>query len=107
MSSSMGNGHKDETTKPISDRLDDIGATVHRDAEAFRASVVRSASDLLDSVNSRLRAAGVNPDALGDAARGQANEMQRYLEREIRHRPMRSVGMALALGALVGFLTAR
>lgn len=109
MSSTMGNGHKDETSavKAVSDRIDEVGATVHRDAEAFRASVVRSASDLLDSVNSRLRAAGVNPDALGDAARGQANEVQRYIEREIRHRPMRAVGMALALGAVVGFLTAR
>lgn len=109
MNSPMGNGHKDETgaAKPISDRIEEVGLSVHRDAEAFRASVVRSASDLLDSVNSRLRAAGVNPDALGDAARGQANEMQRYIEREIRHRPMRAVGVALALGAVVGFLTAR
>ena len=109
MNSPSSNGHKDETgaAKPMSERIEEVGLSVHRDAEAFRASVIRSASDLMDSVNSRLRAAGIDPDGLGDAARGQANEVQRYIEREIRHRPMRAVGVALAFGALVGFLTAR
>lgn len=109
MTTSASNGHKDEAgpMKAATDRIDEVGAAVHRDAEAFRASVARSASELMDTVNARLRAVGVNPDVLGHAARDQASEVQRYVEREIRHRPMRAVGAALALGALVGFLTAR
>ena len=93
--------------KQTTDNINEIGAAVGRDAEAFRNSVTRSASDLMDSVNARLRSVGVDPDALGNAARDQAGEFQRYVEGEIRHRPLRAVGVALALGAVVGFLTAR
>ncbi|HEY1943915.1 MAG TPA: hypothetical protein VGH40_17530 [Roseiarcus sp.] len=94
-------------TKQAADRVNDIGIAVGRDAEAFRNSVTRSASDLMDSVSARLRSVGVDPDTLGNAARDQAGELQRYVEGEIRHRPLRAVGLALALGAIVGFLTAR
>jgi len=109
VTSSATNGQQsaNEAVRAGADRINDIGAAVTRDAEAFRNTVTRSASDLLDGVNARLRAAGVDPDVLGNAARDQANEVQRYVEREIRHRPLRAVGVALALGAIVGFMTAR
>lgn len=109
MKSPAGNGQEDDTgmAKEASNRVDEIGLAVQRDAKAFRASVERSASELMESVNARLRAVGVDPDVIGHMARDQAGEAQRYLEREIRHRPLRAVGAALALGAIVGFLTAR
>ena len=104
----IGNG-KDlhQAGKQASDRMNEMGVAVGRDAEAFRNSVARSASDLMDSVNARLRSIGVDPDALGNVARDQAGELQKYVEGEIRHRPLRAVGVALALGAVVGFLSAR
>jgi ElaB/YqjD/DUF883 family membrane-anchored ribosome-binding protein len=99
--------HEGEGESAASGSAHRIGREARRDVDAFRDSVARSASDLMDSMNARLRAAGVDTDASGEAARSQAGEMQAYVEREVRQHPLRAVGVALALGALVGFLSAR
>lgn len=82
-----------------------IGREARAEAQAFRDSAARSAADLLDSVNAALRAA--DADALGEAAQSQAGAIERFVAREFRQRPLRAAGVALAIGALVGFLSAR
>lgn len=62
---------------------------------------------MTDTVTTRLKSVGVDTDQMVTAAKDQATELQRMLGEELRTHPMRTLGIAAAVGVFVGLLTAR
>lgn len=60
-----------------------------------------------ETVTNRLKSVGVDTDQMVTAAKDQASELQRMLGEELRTHPMRTLGIAAAVGVFVGLLTAR
>lgn len=60
-----------------------------------------------ETVTTRLKSVGVDTDQMVTAAKDQATELQRMLGEELRTHPMRTLGIAAAVGVFVGLLTAR
>lgn len=50
---------------------------------------------------------GVDTNQMTEAAGERVGELQEMLESEIRARPMRALGWALAIGVVVGFWVAK
>lgn len=60
-----------------------------------------------ETVARKLKSVGVDTDQMASAAKDQASELQRMLTAEIQAHPMRTLGIAAAIGVFVGLLTAR
>ncbi|QCI67772.1 hypothetical protein [Phreatobacter stygius] len=69
--------------------------------------IVRGASDFASSASKTLKHVGVDTDVMVDAAKGQATELQKLLIDEIAARPFRALGIAAAVGFVVGVWNAR
>lgn len=69
--------------------------------------IVRGASDLASSASKTLKTVGVDTDVMVGAAKGQATELQKLLIDEIAARPFRALGIAAAIGFVVGVWNAR
>jgi ElaB/YqjD/DUF883 family membrane-anchored ribosome-binding protein len=99
---------KAETVKnDVKKRVKDGVETVEREASEIGDNVARGASDLADAVSSRLKTVGVDTQVMTDLAKDHASELQRMIGDELRARPMRALGIAAAIGVLVGLMTAR
>lgn len=58
-------------------------------------------------IAANLKAMGVDTNQMSDAAGERVGELQGMLENEIRARPMRALGWALAVGVIFGFWAAK
>lgn len=94
---------KNDVTKRVKDGVE----TVEREASELGENVSRGAADLADAVTSRLKTVGVDTEVMANMAKGQASELQRMIGDELRARPMRALGIAAAIGVVVGLMTAR
>ena len=74
---------------------------------ASRDAAAETAESAAATVAAKLKAAGIDTDVMAEAAKGQASELQRLLAEELRARPLRSLGIAAAIGLIVGLMTAR
>ena len=81
--------------------------TAATEASEFAVTVVRSAGELAETVSTKLKTVGVDTDVMVNAAKGQASELQQLIADEISNRPIRALGIAAAVGVVVGLLTAR
>lgn len=54
-----------------------------------------------------LKAMGVDTNQMSEAAGERVGELQQMLESEIRARPLRALGWAVAIGVVVGFWAAK
>ena len=81
--------------------------TAEHDASELGETIARNASDMAESVSSKLKTVGVDTDVMTNLAKDQASELQRLIGDELRAHPMRSLGIAAAVGVFVGLLTAR
>lgn len=105
---------KDHALKSIETMKDDVAQQASNAAGAAREqaselqeTIVRGASDLAETVNTRLKAVGVDTGVMVDAAKDQAGELSRLIGEELKARPLRALGIAAALGLVVGLLSAR
>jgi ElaB/YqjD/DUF883 family membrane-anchored ribosome-binding protein len=92
------------------DMLDEASAQaekVEQQASKLQDGLKAGAKDLAADLNAKLKSAGVDTDVMVDAAKGQASELQRLLSAELQQRPLRALGIAAAIGLVVGFMTAR
>lgn len=90
-------------TAEIQDAIERTASKIERTA----ADMAGRASDVAGRLNGKLKSAGVDTDVMLDAAKGQANVLQQAIAKELRTRPMRALGVAAALGLVVGLLSAR
>lgn len=89
------------------DRLAAAGETIRDEAQKAGRSLSETATELAETASAKLRSAGVDPDHMMDAARGQASELQRMIAAEVRARPLRALGVAALVGLAFGLLTSR
>ena len=117
---STSSGNNDASTaaqgvrQGIEDSANDVGAKlkateerVREQAGEMKDTIASGASDLADTVSGHLRSVGVDTDRMVDAAKDQATELQQLIMDEIQERPLRSLGIAAAIGLFVGFIAAR
>lgn len=88
-------------------RASAMSDSVKRDAADATDNVVRTATELAETVSHKLKAVGVDTDVMANVAKGQASELQRLLSDELRAHPLRALGIAAAVGVFVGLLTTR
>jgi ElaB/YqjD/DUF883 family membrane-anchored ribosome-binding protein len=100
--------------KSVEDMAHETAETMTEHAERARASasemgsqIAASAQEAAASVSQRLKSVGVDTDVMVDAAKGQATQLQQMFAEELKDRPMRALGVAAAVGLVVGLLTAR
>jgi hypothetical protein len=93
--SDEGAPNKANSAKPLPDRSDIADAAA------------RGAEEMAHTVSSRLRSAGIDTDAMIAAAKKETTHLQHWLRQEISTRPLRALGIAGALGLVVGLVTSR
>lgn len=89
------------------DRISEAAGKAREEASELQDTVMRNAEEIASNVNQKLKAAGVDTDVMVKAAKGQASELQRLVSDELQARPLRALGIAAAIGLVVGFMTAR
>jgi ElaB/YqjD/DUF883 family membrane-anchored ribosome-binding protein len=67
----------------------------------------RSATDMAQNVSQKLKSVGVDTDVMVGAAKDHVSELQRLVGQELQHRPYRALGIAAAVGAVVGIMMSR
>lgn len=74
---------------------------------AIEEKLGKRASRAADALSARLKAAGLDADSLGDTAREHAGALQDKLVTELRERPLRTLGLAAAIGVILGMWSSR
>jgi ElaB/YqjD/DUF883 family membrane-anchored ribosome-binding protein len=105
---------KGSMLKPVSDlaedasrRVSDSIESVRNDASDLKQSLSRGAQDVAENVSGRLKQAGVDTEVMLEAAKGKAANLQDMLAEELRRHPLRSIGIAAAVGLVFGLISAR
>ncbi len=89
------------------DSLKDEAAAAAQGASELVTTVARGAGEVAETVSAKLKTVGVDTDVMVNAAKDNATELQRLISDELTARPMRALGIAAAVGVLVGMMTAR
>jgi ElaB/YqjD/DUF883 family membrane-anchored ribosome-binding protein len=84
-----------------------VANDMRKDFDAFSATVTQSAQDAIASVSDRMKAAGFDPDVFAKAAQNKAVRIQDAVADELQARPLRTLGIAAAVGLMVGLLSTR
>jgi ElaB/YqjD/DUF883 family membrane-anchored ribosome-binding protein len=82
-------------------------SNVKQEATDLQSSISRGASDVAENVSSKLKSIGVDTDVMVDMAKDKATDLQKLLMSELKDRPMRSLGIAAAVGLLFGYMSSR
>src|SRR5437868_1555562 len=85
---------------------DDLG-TLAEDARALLSATADVAGDKVSEARKRLTAALENGKEMYGRAREQAIEGAKATDKAVHEHPYKAMGIALGVGALVGFLVAR
>ena len=91
-------------TRPDADHADDPAAD---QASKLAATATREFEELKGSLERALGEAGVDTEELAAAAREKLTTVERLLKEELEHRPLRTLAVAVAIGALFGAILAR
>jgi ElaB/YqjD/DUF883 family membrane-anchored ribosome-binding protein len=92
------------------DAADSVAARFAETSKAVREDVGAAAQSVADqaaALAGKLKAAGIDTDMMVDTAREKGGELQSFLVGEMRARPLRTLGVAAAIGVIVGLMTAR
>ncbi len=88
-------------------KAEETGAKVGEAVDQAREDIATNGESTVEAVTTKLKSVGVDTDQMAAAARGQASELQRMLANEVQANPLRTLGIAAAVGVFVGLLTAR
>lgn len=80
---------------------DDVGAK----ASAATEAALREINNLVDSLTERVKALGVDTNALSDKARASASAVEKTIMREVTDRPLRAFAVAGLIGLAIGALS--
>ncbi|MFO1117831.1 MAG: hypothetical protein U1E28_19295 [Beijerinckiaceae bacterium] len=76
-------------------------------AAAVVEAATREANELRQTVEKKLREAGVDTDALALEAREKLTALEKLAADEMARRPLRTLAIAAGIGALIGAIIAR
>ena len=76
-------------------------------ATATAAAAVKEIADLKAALETTLNEAGVDTGALAESARAHLTALERLAAEELARRPLRTLAIAAALGALFGAVVLR
>lgn len=97
----------DAAKHAIADGFDN-GLTAMRDeTNELKAMASQSAAHAADTISQGIRNAGEEADILLNAAGKQATALQKMMVEELRVHPLRSLGIAAAIGLLAGYVSRR
>jgi ElaB/YqjD/DUF883 family membrane-anchored ribosome-binding protein len=101
-------------TKAIEDKAEsgyetvrDLAGNVRKDVGEMGENLMSNAQSAVASVSDRMKQVGIDPDVMTNAAKDQATLLQQFIAEELKTRPVRALGVAAALGLVVGLLTTR
>jgi ElaB/YqjD/DUF883 family membrane-anchored ribosome-binding protein len=97
----------EDTADTVSARTAEITGAMKHDLSDMGQSLSNGAVEAVASVTEKLKSVGVDTDAMTSAAKEHATELQKMVAEELRNRPMRALGVAAAIGVVVGLMTAR
>jgi ElaB/YqjD/DUF883 family membrane-anchored ribosome-binding protein len=80
---------------------------VRNEAGELRSMAAHGAANASDAVASGIRSANAEADVILDAAKQQGAALQKLIGTELRVHPLRSIGIAAAIGLIVGLLSRR
>jgi ElaB/YqjD/DUF883 family membrane-anchored ribosome-binding protein len=72
-----------------------------------RRDVEADAEEAAADLSGKLKEFGVDTEVMAEAAKEQAADLKKLLEEELRERPLRTLGLAVAAGAFLGLLVSR
>ena len=94
---------KHAMTDSFSNGLD----VVRDEALELKAMAAQGASDAANSVTKGIKLAEKEADIILDAAKQQAAALQKLMTEELRTHPLRSLGIAAAIGLVAGYMSNR
>jgi len=77
------------------------------EATQIQDKLSRKASEYGDTINDKLKSAGVDTDKISYVAREQISDLQRLIGDELRQKPFRTIGIAAVIGLVAGLLSSR
>lgn len=95
------------TKDDAANKIYEASSTMKQEASNLQESVTKGATELAQNVSERLKSVGVDTDVIASAAKDRASELQKLISDELHARPLRSLGIAAAIGVLFGIMTAR
>ena len=88
------------------DAQDGVESTI--DAASNTASdMIESATTAAANINEKLKTVGVDTSVMADVAKEQMTDLQRLLADELKQRPMRTLGIAAAVGFVAALIATR
>ncbi|MGL5114867.1 MAG: hypothetical protein ACRC7G_15650 [Beijerinckiaceae bacterium] len=97
----------EDAVHALSDKAAGVSSAIRRDLEDVGHSIADSASGVAATVSDRLKSVGVEADALAAAAKDEATVLQKLVADEMRKHPLRTLGVAAAIGVVVGLMSSR
>jgi ElaB/YqjD/DUF883 family membrane-anchored ribosome-binding protein len=97
------NDMKDSVRKSVRNGI----GPLEQETSELGDSISRGATELAETVSTKLKAVGVDTQVMTELAKDQASELQRVIGEELKSHPMRALGIAAAVGVFVGLMTAR
>jgi ElaB/YqjD/DUF883 family membrane-anchored ribosome-binding protein len=97
-----------ETAKhAISDGVRNGMDAVRSEAGEIKAMAAHGADVVSDAVTQGIKSAAAEKDVILDAARQQGDALQKLIAAELKNHPIRSLGIAAAIGLMAGYLSSR
>lgn len=100
------------TRDEISEAVDEAGSRASRELGVLeqKASDVKDAameeiSTMLTALNEKVKAMGIDAEALAESARDKAVSVEKSISRELVERPIRSLAIATLIGVALGVFT--
>lgn len=97
----------DAAKHAIADGFDNRLTAMRDETTELKAMASQSAAKVADTVSQGIKSAGEEADVILNAAGKQATALQKMLVEELRVHPLRSLGIAAAIGLLAGYISRR
>jgi ElaB/YqjD/DUF883 family membrane-anchored ribosome-binding protein len=88
-------------------RMNEGAEHLQQSAENMANNAARTMSDAADTVSTKLKNVGVDTEVMANVVKEHTSDLQNMITNELQARPMRSLAIAAAIGAVIGMMTAR
>jgi ElaB/YqjD/DUF883 family membrane-anchored ribosome-binding protein len=97
----------EDTAEAAKESVSAMAGEMRKDLGELGESIAANAQQAVSTVSGRLKSVGVDPEVMANAAKDQASLLQQFIAEELKTRPVRALGVAAAIGLVVGLMTTR